>query len=124
MGASLGGLAGLTAQGAAAHPLFRALVLVDITPKLETGGVQRVVSFMVPHPEGFASLEEPAPSSPGTSPTAPLTETYRAHPGSCRRPPTGSGGGAGIQASGPPWPPWPAMIPSTSLSAPKRSASS
>ena len=58
VGASLGGLAALVAQGGASRQLFRALVLVDITPKLEVSGVQRVVGFMVAHPEGFGSLEE------------------------------------------------------------------
>lgn len=58
VGASLGGMIALVAQGGADHQLFRALVLVDITPKLEAGGVQRVLGFMVAHPEGFASLEE------------------------------------------------------------------
>jgi len=58
VGASVGGLAALVAQGSASRQLFRALVLVDITPKLEAEGVQRVVGFMAAHPEGFGSLEE------------------------------------------------------------------
>jgi pimeloyl-ACP methyl ester carboxylesterase len=59
IGASMGGLLGLTAQ--AAHtPLFRALVLVDITPRWETAGVERILAFMRAHPQGFATLDEAA----------------------------------------------------------------
>jgi pimeloyl-ACP methyl ester carboxylesterase len=59
VGASFGGLVGLLAQ--ARHPhLFRALVLVDITPRWETAGVARIMAFMRAHPDGFASLEEAA----------------------------------------------------------------
>jgi pimeloyl-ACP methyl ester carboxylesterase len=60
VGASLGGLAALAAQGATTRQLFRALVLVDVTPRLEPAGVGRVVGFMAAHPEGFASLDEAA----------------------------------------------------------------
>lgn len=60
VGASLGGLAALGAE--LWHgPLFSALVLVDITPRLDRGGVARVQAFMMDHMgEGFASLEEAA----------------------------------------------------------------
>lgn len=58
VGASLGGLAALVAQGGAPRQLYRALVLVDITPKLEANGVQRVLRFMAAHLDGFRSLEE------------------------------------------------------------------
>jgi pimeloyl-ACP methyl ester carboxylesterase len=62
IGASMGGLVALLAQGEknrAVHerPLFRALVLVDVTPRWERSGVDRILSFMAAHPEGFASLE-------------------------------------------------------------------
>lgn len=46
------------AQGGAPRQLYRALVLVDITPKLEANGVQRVLGFMAAHIDGFRSLEE------------------------------------------------------------------
>ncbi|MEW6477754.1 MAG: alpha/beta hydrolase [Actinomycetota bacterium] len=56
--ASLGGMAVLAAQGRHPDQLFQALVLVDVTPRLELNGVRRVVGFMAAHPDGFASLEE------------------------------------------------------------------
>ncbi|MBB3225821.1 pimeloyl-ACP methyl ester carboxylesterase [Luteibacter sp. Sphag1AF] len=61
VGASMGGLLGLVAAGEAdeAHP-FSALVLVDITPRWETRGVERILGFMRAHPDGFASYEEAA----------------------------------------------------------------
>ena len=59
--ASMGGLFGLMAE--ARWPgLFSAMVLVDITPRWETRGVERILAFMSAHPEGFASLEEAADS--------------------------------------------------------------
>ena len=58
IGASMGGLLGLRAQ--AEHAPFRALVLVDITPRWEAAGVERILTFMRAHPQGFASIEEAA----------------------------------------------------------------
>jgi pimeloyl-ACP methyl ester carboxylesterase len=58
IGASMGGLLGIAAQ--AAHAAFRALVLVDITPRWESAGVERIIAFMRAHPDGFASLDEAA----------------------------------------------------------------
>lgn len=55
--ASMGGLFGLLAE--ARWPgLFSAMVLVDITPRWETAGVERILAFMTAHPEGFRSLQE------------------------------------------------------------------
>jgi len=59
VGASMGGLVGLAAEGAYA-PLFRALVLVDVTPRWEPRGVDRILNFMRAHPEGFESLDAAA----------------------------------------------------------------
>ena len=58
IGASMGGLTGLMAQ--ARHRLFSALVLVDVTPRWEAAGVQRIQSFMTAFPEGFDSYEHAA----------------------------------------------------------------
>jgi pimeloyl-ACP methyl ester carboxylesterase len=58
VGASMGGLLGLMLQGN--RPAFAALVLVDVTPRWETQGVERILSFMGAHPHGFASFEEAA----------------------------------------------------------------
>jgi len=64
-GASLGGIASLTAEGETAEraepPLFSALVLVDITPRVDVGGVSKVQGFMRTHArDGFATVEEAA----------------------------------------------------------------
>ena len=55
VGASLGGLAGLIAEGHLAPGRFASLTLVDIAPRMEPGGVMRVVGFMEAHVEpGFS----------------------------------------------------------------------
>lgn len=58
VGASMGGLLGLMLQ--AERQPFDALVLVDITPRWERAGVERILDFMGAHPHGFASFEEAA----------------------------------------------------------------
>lgn len=56
IGASMGGLFGLIAE--ARWPgLFQAMVLVDITPRWEAAGLQRILGFMTAFPQGFESLE-------------------------------------------------------------------
>ena len=59
VGASLGGLAALLVA-AAPPPRLGALVLVDITPRIEMKGAQEVIGFMGSAKDGFASLEEAA----------------------------------------------------------------
>ncbi|ODS64484.1 MAG: hypothetical protein ABS41_01950 [Arenimonas sp. SCN 70-307] len=58
VGASMGGLTGLMAQSR--HRAFSALVLVDITPRWEASGVERILGFMTAHPDGFDSYEHAA----------------------------------------------------------------
>ncbi|MEW9571352.1 alpha/beta fold hydrolase [Rhodanobacter sp. Si-c] len=60
VGASMGGLLGLVTAGETRPAPFRALVLVDITPRWETRGVERILAFMQAHPDGFASYGEAA----------------------------------------------------------------
>jgi pimeloyl-ACP methyl ester carboxylesterase len=60
VGASLGGLAALIAQGESDTPPASAVVLVDIAPRVDPVGVGRIVEFMTGYPDGFASLEEAA----------------------------------------------------------------
>ena len=67
VGASLGGMASLLANASAgdgaeemAGEVSRALVLVDIAPRTNAGGVQRILDFMSAHTSGFASLEDAA----------------------------------------------------------------
>lgn len=59
VGASLGGLIGMMIA-AAPPPRLRALVLVDITARVEMSGANEVIAFMDSAPDGFASLEEAA----------------------------------------------------------------
>ena len=58
VGASMGGLTALLAQ--ARHQLYSALVLVDVTPRWEAAGVERIQGFMRAHPGGFADAEHAA----------------------------------------------------------------
>jgi pimeloyl-ACP methyl ester carboxylesterase len=59
VGASLGGIIGLLIA-AAPPPPVRALVLVDITPRVEMTGAKEVSAFMDSAPNGFGSVEEAA----------------------------------------------------------------
>ncbi len=60
VGASLGGIVALLALAAGGQALARALVLVDIVPKIDREGAERIGTFMRGHPDGFASLDEAA----------------------------------------------------------------
>lgn len=90
IGASMGGVAGLLALGedpAGGVGMATSLVLVDVTPRMEPEGIQRIREFMTGRPEGFASLEEAAdavasylPNRPRPSSTAGLAKNLRLHP--------------------------------------------
>ena len=58
VGASLGGITGLLAEGESDPQIFESLVLVDITPRIDQTGVERIIGFMNRYQTGFASLEE------------------------------------------------------------------
>ena len=60
VGASLGGITSLELEDRSADSACRALVLVDVTPRMERVGIRRILAFMRSKPEGFASLEEAA----------------------------------------------------------------
>ena len=61
IGASMGGITALLAEGEAAQSLASAIVLVDIAPKAEQKGIERIFAFMSANLDsGFASLEEAA----------------------------------------------------------------
>lgn len=61
VGASLGGLSGLLAEGDINPGGFASLTLVDITPNMSPDGVARITGFMAQHMEaGFASPDDAA----------------------------------------------------------------
>ena len=92
IGASLGGIASLFAAGEAQAqrhaPIFAALVLVDITPRVDMSGVAKVQGFMREHArDGFATVEEAAdavaaylPHRPRPRSTEGLKKNLRLHP--------------------------------------------
>jgi pimeloyl-ACP methyl ester carboxylesterase len=91
IGASLGGMAGLLAEGqAAAEKMparFSALVLVDVTPRFDLGGAAKIRAFMQGRAgEGFGSIEEAAdaiaeylPHRPRPSSAEGLRKNLRLH---------------------------------------------
>ncbi len=60
VGASLGGICSLLVEAGAPSSVCRAIVLVDVTPRMELSGVKRIIAFMAARPDGFASLDEVA----------------------------------------------------------------
>lgn len=59
IGASMGGMTALVGEGEHGG-VARALVLVDITPRIEMAGVEKIGAFMGSAPNGFESLEDVA----------------------------------------------------------------
>lgn len=70
VGASMGGHTALIAEGETPG-LLRALVLVDVVPRLEPEGLQRIFEFMTGYPQGFASLDEAANAVAAYNPERP-----------------------------------------------------
>jgi pimeloyl-ACP methyl ester carboxylesterase len=62
VGASLGGLSSLVAIGESEQPIATALVLVDVAPRVEREGGQKIGDFMRGGMRGFDSLDEAADS--------------------------------------------------------------
>lgn len=60
VGASLGGLCAMGSLLLVPPLHLDALVLVDVAPRTEPSGVERVLRFMSAYPEGFATLDEAA----------------------------------------------------------------
>ena len=72
VGASLGGIASMVAIGTHDEPVARALVLVDVAPKIEESGAMRIGAFMSEHLEdGFGSLDEVADAVAAYNPHRP-----------------------------------------------------
>jgi pimeloyl-ACP methyl ester carboxylesterase len=80
IGASLGGIAALLAEGNAAKAgksLFSALVLVDITPRVDLQGVAKIQGFMRAHAaEGFGSIAQAADAVAAYLPHRPRPRSY------------------------------------------------
>lgn len=62
VGASLGGLAALVAVGRSDAPIASSLVLVDVAPRIEQAGRQKIQDFMRAGMRGFDTLEDAADS--------------------------------------------------------------
>lgn len=68
VGASMGGMTALIAEGerpgagssVGREPICTAIVLVDIAPRAEQKGIERIFAFMSGNQHGFASLDEAA----------------------------------------------------------------
>jgi non-heme chloroperoxidase len=60
VGASLGGLTSVLSAGEAPVVDCTALVLVDVTPRMNMEGAQAIARFMQAQPQGFASVEAAA----------------------------------------------------------------
>jgi len=68
VGASLGGLSAIYAEGTSDRVVSSGLVLVDITLKTNTEGIQRIKTFMESGLGGFATLDEAAAAIAGYTP--------------------------------------------------------
>ena len=60
VGASMGGLTSLIAEGESETSIASAIILVDIAPKTEQKGIERIFAFMSSNKHGFASIDEAA----------------------------------------------------------------
>jgi pimeloyl-ACP methyl ester carboxylesterase len=90
VGASLGGLSALLAEGDLDPGCASALVLVDITPRMEPDGVRRIVGFMLDKvEEGFGSLEEAAAAIGEYQPHRPPPSDLKGLSKNLRRDPDG-----------------------------------
>ncbi|MGB7050889.1 MAG: alpha/beta hydrolase [Acidimicrobiales bacterium] len=71
VGASLGGMSALLAEGTSDRPVSAGLVLVDITAKTNPEGIERISAFMRSGLDGFGSLEEAADAIAAYTPHRP-----------------------------------------------------
>jgi len=60
VGASLGGIISLILVGESLEPVSKAIVLVDVAPHVQQGGINRIRAFMEAHLDGFDSFEQAA----------------------------------------------------------------
>ena len=78
VGASMGGITSLVVAGESSEHLSSAVVLVDIAPKAEQRGIERIFAFMSANAEsGFSSLDEAAEAVATYLPHRPKPTDYR-----------------------------------------------
>jgi pimeloyl-ACP methyl ester carboxylesterase len=68
VGASLGGMSAMLAEGTSDRVVSSGLILVDITPKTNDEGIQRIATFMQSGVDGFDTLEDAAAAIAGYTP--------------------------------------------------------
>jgi len=94
IGASLGGIASLLAEGEAEKagngPVFAAIVLVDVTPRVNREGVAKIQGFMRERAgEGFATIAEAADAVAAYLPHRPRPRSYEGLKKNLRQHPDG-----------------------------------
>ena len=101
VGASLGGVASLAAIGERAdEEIARALVLVDVAPRIEEAGRDRIGAFMIEHmDDGFASLDDVADAIQGYNPHRPRPTNLEGLKKNLRQATTAGGTGTGTRRS-------------------------
>ncbi len=71
VGASMGGIVSMLAIAESGTPIARALILVDVAPRIDWEGAQRISAFMSANADGFASVEEAADAVSAYNPHRP-----------------------------------------------------
>jgi pimeloyl-ACP methyl ester carboxylesterase len=71
VGASLGGVAAMLAEGTSDRVVSHGLVIVDITPRSNPEGIERIRQFMSSGLGGFATLDEAAAAIAAYTPNRP-----------------------------------------------------
>ena len=71
VGASMGGITSLLAVGNSEQRIASALILVDVVPRVEPKGAEKIRAFMHARPDGFANLEEAADAVSAYNPHRP-----------------------------------------------------
>jgi pimeloyl-ACP methyl ester carboxylesterase len=76
VGASMGGLTSLIAEGESEASIASAIILVDIAPKAEQKGIERIFAFMSSNKNGFASIDEAAEAVAAYLPNRPKPKDH------------------------------------------------
>jgi len=71
IGASMGGLSALQCLVSAQRKVASGLILVDVVPRIERHGAERILRFMNANPDGFATVEEAAEAVAQYNPNRP-----------------------------------------------------